>query len=452
MKKTEQKIIEFIERHSLVKRNDKLLIAISGGPDSVFALYFFNKFRKKYGIELFAVHFNHNLRNSESDNDEKFTLDFCEKFNVPLYIVDLDVKKIAKENKISIEEAARKLRYKYLYELADEFKCTKIVTAHNQSDNTETVLLNVVSGTGIRGFSGIPIKRDKIIRPILCLPKHEILSYLKTVKIPFRLDSSNSKNNFERNFLRNKVIPLIRNKINPSIDSAVFRSSKTIENSLDFINKKINLYYKRFVCLQPNAIKIDLEIFDSKYEKISGDVLSKALYEIFNYEFSFIDFIKINSLSKKNKGRTIQLKEGLIVLREKNYLIIKPNLDEEINESISVGEVKLFKNYKLGIERIERKDLNLNSNKSIEYIDGGRVKGNFRLRLWKSGDRFIPYGMSNYRKVSDFLTDAKILSSSKKTQLVLTNRNHIVWVVGLRIDDRFKITPKTKKIYKLWIN
>jgi len=452
MKKTEQKVIEFIARYSLVKFNDRLLISISGGPDSVFALNFFNKFKKKYGIELLAVHFNHKLRNSESDKDEKFTIDFCEKLNVPIYTVDLDVKKVAKEDKISIEEAARKLRYKYLNELVDEFKCNKIVTAHNQCDNTETVLLNVISGTGIKGFSGIPIKRDKIIRPILCLPKDEILNYLKLAKISYRLDSSNKENNYERNFLRNKVIPLLRDKINPSLDSAVFRSSKTIENSLNIIHNKISLYYKKFIVSKPNVVKIDLKIFESKHVKFSGEILSKVLFDKYNYEFTYNDFIKINSLSKKQKGKSIQLKGGLIVLKENSYLLIKRTGNEEINESISVGEVKVLKDYKLGIERIALKAVNLDDNKSIEFIDGSTIKGNFNLRKWKSGDRFIPLGMSNFRKVSDFLTDTKISADIKKNQLVLTNRNYIVWVVGLRIDDRFKITSKTKKIYKLWIN
>ena len=166
MKATEQKVIGFINRYKLIIPGEKLLIALSGGPDSVFALYFLLKYLKKYKIELLAVHFNHNLRGKESNQDEKFCEKLCENLNVPFYSVQLYVKTFAKQNKLSIEEAARKLRYSNLIEIAKDFNCNKIVTAHNQSDNTETVLLNFFSGTGYSGFSGIPVQRENIIRPL----------------------------------------------------------------------------------------------------------------------------------------------------------------------------------------------------------------------------------------------------------------------------------------------
>ena len=204
MKSTEQKVLKFIEQFKLINKGDKILVS-SGGPDSVFALHFLFKFRKKYIIELLALHFNHGLRCKESDGDENFAKEFCEKLNVQFISQKLDVKSFAKKNKLSIEEAARLLRYKNLERIALKSGCTKIVTAHNQSDNTETILMNLFSGTGLSGLSGIRFE-ENIIRPLLCLGKQEILEYMNKEKINSRDDSSNLNDDFRRNYIHNRIL------------------------------------------------------------------------------------------------------------------------------------------------------------------------------------------------------------------------------------------------------
>ncbi len=451
MKKLEQKIFNFINQHNLIDKNDKLLISFSGGPDSTFALYFLNKFKKKFKIEIAAVHFNHQLRGKESDEDEKFCYEFCKTLNIPIFSFKLNVKEYAKENKLSIEEAARILRYDTLENFSTKNNFNKIVTAHNLSDNTETVLINLFSGTGYTGFSGIPIKRGKIIRPFLCIFKEEILDYLNNNNINYRIDSSNLRNDFKRNFIRNKILPSIREKINPKVDEAIFRSSKILEILASIIDNHINELVikhtrisKDSIFIKSSAKKIENEIF--------GEIIKKLLKENFDYKIEYDDVYRIKSLLEKQKGKKIFLTKKLLAIREKNGIEILSNKKENnLITVIKVGESAKLNGRILKIEDASREEIKFGKSKNVEYISADNLSDKFILRKWHPGDKFIPLGMKKPKKISDFLTDAKIKSSEKKDKFVLENNKFIVWLVGLRIDDRFKITSQTKRILKLWI-
>lgn len=453
MKKVEQKIIEFIEHYNLINEKDRLLVSFSGGPDSVFILHFLSQYSRKYKIELIAVHFNHGLRGDESDGDEKFSVNFCDNLKIPIITKKIDVKGYAKKNKMSIEEAARKLRYNFLESVRKEIDYKKIVTAHNQSDNTETILLNICTGTGLNGFAGIPVKRENIIRPLLCLSKKEIVDYLDSNRIKYRVDSSNLKSEYKRNYLRNKIIPLLKSNINPNLDNAIFRSSKVLESSLPTFRKQIEKKSNESVSFKDGNLLIDIKLFEMSEEGIIGDVLKKAFWNNYKYEFEFNDLKKLIRLSRQQKGKSVQLGKGLSALKESKFIQIEKSTTEnnQTGIEVKVNSSKALLGKKIGIERIERPELVLNKNKNVEFVNADKLSEMFILRKWNNGDRFIPLGMRNSKKVSDFLTDTKVRSSDKKNQLVLTNRNNIVWVVGLRIDDRYKINSQTKKIYKLWV-
>jgi tRNA(Ile)-lysidine synthase len=452
MKRIEQKILRFIDERSLISEGDKLLVAFSGGPDSVFALSFLNKYKRRFKIDLCAVHFNHQLRDQESNADETFAEKICKSKDIPLVVVKLNAKAFAKRNKISIEEAARKLRYRNLEMLAEDLESSKIVTAHNQSDNTETMLINLFSGTGSSGISGIPITRGNIIRPLLSVTKQDIISYLQNKKIPFRIDSSNFSDEFKRNYIRNNILPLIREKINPSLDEAMFRTAKNLEGEIRFNRKIIEHLERKFVAVTDNtvSIKIDLaKVFDGE---VPGVILKSLFKKYFDQEFEFDDYLKINSLVDKQKGKKVDLGGKLFAFREEHEIRIQQPFETSDKElELKVGKQVKLDSLKIGIEPIEKQNVKFTSGGKVEFISADNLKGPFVVRKWQSGDRFKPLGMKNFKKVSDFLTDIKIPTSERKKQIVLLNRNHIVWIVGLRIDDRFKMIPKTKTIYKLWI-
>lgn len=452
MNRIEQKVISFINQNNLIDTGDKILIALSGGPDSVMALHFLNKYKRKYKIEITALHFNHKLRGKEADKDEEFCVELCGDLNVPFYSIELNVKSFAKQNKYSIEEAARILRYKYLQEISEEFKCTKIVTAHNQSDNTETILLNLFSGTGFSGLTGIPIQRSNIIRPLLCLTKEEIRDYLKKNSLAFRIDRSNITGKYKRNLLRNKIIPLIQIEINPSIDNALFRSTKTLEDFLTTINSLVDEIISKKIRISKGTIFIKSAIVNNYSDGILGEVFKKVLKETFFHEFDYNDLIKLKSLICKQKGKVIVLSKFLVAVREQSGIRIKyTGVEKEYNVIIKPGErVKYFERT-IGVDLYEGDMKFFGKNRNTEYITGNNLDDIFILRTWKSGDKFIPLGMKEFKKISDFLTDLKIPSSDRRNFPVLLSGNNIVWVPGLRIDDRYKITSKTKKVYILWM-
>ncbi len=452
MKKTEQKVLRFIEQKKLISQADKLLVAFSGGSDSVFALHFLEKFRGEYKISLHVVHFNHRLRGKESDTDEIFSKEFCKKNSIPLDVIKLNVKSFSKKNKISIEEAARTLRYENLQKIAEKTRSTKIVTAHNQSDNTETILLNLFSGTGFSGFSGIPIQRSNIIRPFLCVTKQEISDYLEHEKISFRVDSSNMKDDYKRNYIRNRILPLVRLKLNPSVDEALFRSSKNFENTLFLNHKLIDHIVAEYVTHNPNEVSFPLLFADLFDGRIPGEILKTIFKRYLKQEFEYDDYVKINSLITKQKGKKIQLSKKLIAMREEESIRIELSgkTSNQIVTLKSGHKIKLGSKL-IGIEQVKSENVQFKNNGKVEFISTDGLTENFILRQWKFGDKFKPLGMKNFKKISDFLTDQKVSVSERKNQLVLTNRNQIVWIVGLRIDDRFKLNSKTKKIYKLWV-
>jgi len=449
MKKTEEKIIRFIETNRLIEKGERVLVAFSGGPDSVFALHFLKKFQKKYSIELSAVHFNHGLRGKESDEDQKFASEFCSNLGVTFYSSKLNVKKLAKEKKLSIEEAARKLRYQYLEKLSKKNSFDKIVTAHNLTDNTETVLMNLLSGTSASGLSGIPPTRGSIIRPILCVTKQEILGYLEKNRIPFRIDSSNLSDDFKRNFIRNRILPLLRGKINPLLDEAVFRTTSNLKNQLSNLEKGMNYFLSEFSDLKENGFLIRLKIMDV-FGEIPGEFLKLFLERNFAFEFKHDDYEKINALAKNQNGKKINLSGGIGVYKESGILLFqkeKENLAGQVE--INVGGRVKFGGRTFGIDEAAIEE-NLTGKKAYELISADGLDEKFLLRTWKHGDIFKPLGFKGAKKVSDFLTDAKIPASVKKEQIVLLNRNKIIWVAGLRISDEVKITNKTRRVYKLW--
>ena len=448
----EQNIIRFIENHQLVVKGDKLLIAFSGGPDSLFALWFFHKFKSKLKIELSALHVNHSLRGKESDADELFCKTFCEKNKIEFNSVKVDVKKTASENKESIEEAARNLRYQKLDEFALKFKATKIVTAHNLNDNTETILLNLFRGTGLSGVSGIPIVRQNIIRPLLSSSKEDIINVLETNKIVYRIDSSNLENDYTRNYLRNEIIPLIKSKINPSVDLNLLKFSEIVRESNLVLNSLAADIEKKHIKQTENGIEISDLIVSANNEKYFSIAVRKSIEDNFESVPTYNDIFQLRTLFNLQVGSKANISEKLIGIRERTLVHVYHETESTNDETI----YELNLNEKLTIdgntfyaEIVENREENFSSAKNVEYINGDFLTFPLIIRKWKHGDKFQPLGLRGTKKVSDFLTESKVSSLDRKNNLVLLNNNKIIWIVNKRIDESVKINSETKRIVKL---
>lgn len=454
-KTIEQKAINFIDENLLIEKGDKILVALSGGADSVFLLYFLKKFSKRYKVQLSAFHLNHKLRGDAALDDAKFCVGFCKRNKIELISISKDVKTYAKKNKISVEEAGRELRYTELNKAAKKMKCNKIATAHNASDNVETILLNLFKGTGLKGLTGIPVKRVNIIRPILCLSSDEIRKYLKQNEIKFRVDKSNLSNDYERNFLRNEIIPQIKAKLNPKLEEKINSTSAIISEINSYIDKQIDEIKKKYVVFDGKHLRIDSKHI-SKLEKAFLNIFLKSVIEkSFAIELNSDNIFSLNDLIKGQTGRTIQLKEDIIALKEREELVIGKksyNKSENFVHKLKIGDKLKIDGQTISIVKVNRKMFKLTKNKSVEFISGDGLSNNFEIRKWKKGDKFHPFGMKGTKKISDFLTDEKTPSLQKKDQLLLTNDGKIVWVVGLRIDERFIVKPGSKNILKLSVS
>jgi tRNA(Ile)-lysidine synthase len=453
-KTIEQKVLKFIDEYHLIEKGDKVLVSLSGGADSVFLVSFLIKFKNRFKIEVAAFHLNHKLRGKSADTDEKFCSDFCTQNKIKFIYVKKDVKSYAKKLKDSVEEAGREIRYNELKKAAKKIGGTKIATAHNSSDNVETVLLNFVKGTGIKGLAGIPIKRDNIIRPILCLESEEIRKYLKENKIPFRVDDSNFDSDYERNFLRNEIIPKLKIRLNPRLEEKISNTSKIVSEINSFVEKHIEKIGKAVVKSDGKALRINSQKISKLDKSLRSILLKSEIENNFKVDLSSENIYSLLDLLVLQPGRSVNLKENIIATRERNELVIRRNSASRIkktNYKIKVEQKLNVSGKIISISEVNRKMFKFTRNKSVEYISGDELKNIFEVRKWKAGDKFQPIGMKGTKKISDFLSDEKASSLDKKEYLVLTIAGKIVWVIGLRIDERFKVKPETKKILKLTV-
>lgn len=449
----EQNIIKFIADNKLINAGNKLLIALSGGADSVLALSFFDKYRRKYKIQICALHINHTLRGSESDSDEEFCRMICNNLNIEFYSEKIDVSTFAKKEKLSIEEAARNIRYKKLNAYLKISNSNKIVTAHNLDDNTETVLLNLFRGTGLKGLSGIPIKRDNIIRPFLSVNKTDITKYLNDEGIEFRVDSTNKESDFKRNYLRNEIIPKIKEKINKGVNQNILKMSQIAKKSDFIINDLVADNTSKFITYTESELKISKEI-KTAASHLVGEIFKQCIKEKFSVNINYDNFSNIQNLIELQVGSKIDISQNLEAISEREYLIIREK--EIVIDEIS--EVKLYFNSEvnlgekiIGCIEVELNEIQHSEKADHEFIDAANLVEPLIIRKWKDSDRFNPLGLNGTKKVSDFLTDQKTPNCNRKDELVLLNNGKIVWIIGHRIDESKKISKKTKKVIKLWV-
>lgn len=451
-----QKCLKFIRENDLLKNGDSVVVGFSGGPDSTFLLMLLLTIQKIFNLKIYAAHLNHKLRGKDSDADEEFVKNFCKEHNIECVIEIRDIKKIAQETKRSIEEVARTERYKLFDEAAQKFKANKVATGHTLNDNAETMIFNFIRGSGVSGLRGIPIKRENIIRPLLGVTKEEVLDFLKSEKIQFRIDSTNESDEFTRNFIRNKIIPLMQ-EINPNLFETLSITSQLLIFLERYIQAEETKFERLFVSKKTEKVlRIKLEENIDYRNYLMMDLIRKKVEAQFNIQLSFEKTKELINLTKQEKGTTIQINDKVFAIRESNTILVlyEPEF-EDVNISVTY-DTKLQKYYgsyfEFKISIAPAKEAKISDNPMVEFFDADKIQHKLILRNWKSGDKFIPLGMKYSKKVSDILTDAKIPSIFKKQILVLCDGPEIIWVVGVRLSEKYKVTKETKKVIKARIN
>jgi len=431
-----QTIKRYIEKNNLLKLNDKIIVGLSGGADSAALLHILHRL----DYTCIAAHCNFHLRGEESDRDEQFAAGFAESLRLPFFKQDFDTENIAKERGISIEMAARDLRYQWFAGLQENQQADAIAVAHHRDDSIETLLLNLIRGTGIKGLTGIQPRMGSIVRPLLCVSKKEILQYVQAKNLPFVTDSSNEQDEWTRNKIRLQVIPLLET-INPAVREAIVQ---TVDN--------LSEAYKVYQAEIDNAISA---IYNEEEGSISIPLLKtfpspeSLLFELLkNYGFGKEVVREIYSAMDGLSGKTFHAPEYYILKDRDEFLLLPVTQEENKEYLIQPADTLLEIPFRMEIRKNEA-TVNIEKNAHIACLDYDKLQFPLTLRKWKTGDKFMPSGMKNFQKLSDFFTNRKFSRIEKEKTWILTSGQEIVWVVNYRIDERFKADSTTKNRYIL---
>ena len=417
----EKKIAQYIDNERLFPINARIIVALSGGADSVALL----RILHTLGYDCEAAHCNFHLRGTESDRDEMFVRKLCKTMKTPLHTIDFATEQYAIEKKISIEMAARELRYQWFAEIKEKTKADVIAVAHHQDDSVETVLLNLIRGTGINGLLGIRPKNGDIVRPLLCISRKEITDYLQNAGQEYMTDSTNLQDEYTRNKIRLNLLPLMQ-EINPLVKEHIIDTSNYLNDVNRIYNKGIEEGKQRVI------EKGNIRIVPLLKEPSPEALLFEILYPL---GFNAAQTKNILTMLEGQTGKQFISKDGWRVVKNRELLLIDKKEKQENPPFCLIKEEKEY-----------TKDFIIPREKHIACFDTDKLIGEINLRKWQTGDIFIPFGMKGKKKVSDYLTDRKFSIIQKENQWVLCCGDKIIWIVGERTDNRFRIDEKTKKV------
>jgi tRNA(Ile)-lysidine synthase len=433
-------LLKYIQREDLFKRKEKILLTVSGGIDSVVLCDLFHAAGISFGI----AHCNFQLRAAESDEDEQFVKDLAAKYKAPFYHIRFNTDAYAAKNKVSIQVAARELRYEWFEKIRTDYHYNYIATAHHQGDVIETFFINLIRGTGISGLRGIVPKQGYIIRPLLFATKKNVLAYAEKNKIKHREDSSNASDKYLRNKIRHHLIPLL-NELSPVAETSIAHSIERLREAEFIYRKAIDDVRSKICSEQGNSIRISI----TELKKAAH--FTTYLYELlkpYGFNNSIINDL-INALSGESGKQFLSATHRLI--KDRDFLIL-----ERLMIADNTEEYLIEKNQ--AEFQIPGSDLHLqfqfttaehiiSMDASTAAMDLDKLHFPLTIRKWKTGDAFHPLGMKGKKKLSDFFIDKKLSVIEKENTWLLCSGEEIVWIVGMRLDDRFKVTTKTQNIF-----
>lgn len=432
---------QFILKKNLCNPTDKILVAVSGGVDSVVLLDLF----VRSGYSVAVAHCNFKLRGSESDDDELFVELLANKYQLGFYTKSFDTEKFATDNKCSIQETARALRYNWFDELCKKHNFDWVAVGQHLDDQMETFFINLFRGAGVTGLKGMPVNRDDIIRPMLFTRRNEIEKYAKQFRLQFREDSSNHSDKYLRNQIRYKILPEIK-KVKEGAEDAFIKSLENLYEDDLMLNQLIDEKRSKLFRQTENGWEINM-IKLKEHQPLN----TWLFYLLKDFGFSRDHTNQIaKSLNKEHSGKIFNSPSHQLLIDRENILIKEKNQEVDkvylINENDEESEapVKL----KLSKQPFNT-SINLKKDSSLAYFDFDKLTFPLKIRKWRRGDRFVPFGMTGSKLVSDYLIDVKLSRFEKEKIFVITSAEKIIWLIGHRSSDYFKITPETKQIFSI---
>ncbi|MBP9927327.1 MAG: tRNA lysidine(34) synthetase TilS [Cyclobacteriaceae bacterium] len=432
-----EKLLQYLTTLDVNPQHDRVLLAVSGGQDSMVMLHLFFESRLSFGV----AHVNFQLRGKESDEDEQFVKTWCVQHKIPFFSDRFETNNYATSKKVSIQMAARELRYTWFDELIQKEGFRYVATAHHLNDSIETVFINLTRGTGLEGLVGIPAKKGNRIRPLLFASKMEIETYAAESGVIWREDSSNQTDDYQRNFIRHTIVPALK-KINPSLEETFKETVAKIQSELNLIEREVEQWKETYWREEDSMVRINKA-------GVTKQTLASVWYGIKPFGFSFTQCDEVlRALAGQSGKYFLSASHKLVVDRD---FIVLSKIEEPLGEVFidSHQNQAILGNYKIDIKRVEQ--AKPDASNRVAILDADRVSFPIIWRKWRPGDYFFPLGMEHRKKISDFLIDQKISITEKDSITVLESAGEILWVVGQRIDNRYKLTPTTRQALSLTI-
>eukprot|EP01132_Coremiostelium_polycephalum_P000146 gene146-198_t len=438
-----KRFVAFIKEHTLLHSEDHVLLAVSGGIDSVVMTHLFYE----AGLRFSLAHGNFGLRGQESDEDERFVQHLAQQYQVACFTTRFDTKDYATTHKISTQMAARELRYEWFKKLCYQHAFSKIATAHHANDCLETVLFNLTKGTGITGLHGILPKSELIIRPLLFAPKALVRKYAQEKNLLWREDSSNQQDHYARNLIRNQVVPTLQ-QLNPNLITTHYMTLERLVQVEAFFQEQLDIFRNTLSYQEDGLFHFAV---DTIRDKIWAPVVLWELLKPFGF-----NFIQIKSLlhASEPSGKCIYAKNYQLATDRTTWILTgreQPAFSTQTIPDPHTPNIP-FLAHRLQLQSVPKSLYPIIPHPQVAALDVERLQFPLLVRPWERGDYFYPLGMKQKKKISDFLIDQKVPRALKDQVHVLVSQGQIAWVIGYRIDERFKITSTTKQVYELKVD
>lgn len=466
------KVKNFIKKHNMISKGDRIVVGISGGADSVCLFHVLLKLVPVYNLTLFGVHVNHGIRGKEADEDEAYVEKLCSGAGVSYTVFKADIRAIAAAKGLSEEEAGRKVRYEAFYDCFRKNKCNKIAIAHNRNDNAETILFHLFRGSGIKGLTGIPPVREEIIRPLLDLGRDDIESYLKENGISFQTDRTNLTQDYSRNKIRHQIINFAREEINVRAIEHIVSASEKLTEIDRYLDKNITAaFYEAVIYVDRNKeYEVNIKKLKEKDPVIQKGIIRKIFNQLAN-QLKDVDALHVEmvlKLTDKQVGKSLDLPYGILAVRNYDSLTIKkaartgknaiplPGCMEVITEQkLPVpGSIRLLQSGQiLEIKLINyKKNMIIPKNGCTKWFDYDKIKNTVLIRSRKEGDYIQIDSAGSRKKIKSLFIDEKVPREKRGVQPLLADGDHIMWVVGGRMSEAYKINEETKVILEIKID
>jgi tRNA(Ile)-lysidine synthase len=443
---------DYLQSMGLVRHGDTVVLAVSGGVDSMVMAELFARLRPAWNLELVIAHVNHQLRGEESVGDEVFVRERAAKLEIPFFTERVDTYQHASSNRLSKQESARQLRYEVFERVRTKVNGSAVATAHQADDNAETVLLNALRGTGVRGLAGIPVRREpgNIIRPLLFARRAEIELYAREQAITFRLDSSNESMEYRRNYLRHNVIPAIEASKEFDFVPSLNRLSRLMRQLDDLLSAEVGHLLPGILSSdERGGAYLHISRLRVKPEYLQEGIVLEVLRRL-GTEAESHKVHQVLELCDRTTGSQVQLSKDLHVYRNRDRLEFdRPRVEPSLHQEVVLGKSYAMEDFRLTLSTPLPRPSSFDSTHSVEFVDAVRLGNRLVLRSWQEGDWFMPLGMACRKKLSDYFVDEKVPLLQKHRIPILESNGEIVWVCGKRLDERFKVTAETRNVVRL---